>query len=103
MPKYTIGFVIVAYEGLKVDWVAIITEFLKDAIESLAEGKQIMDEHHTMADIVQNPLTMINNYKMITTPKHKDPKKGLPKVNFLLKHLSYKQMVSNVVFMPCKT
>ena len=40
MPKYRVGFVIAVYEGLKVDWVAIITECLKDAIESLVEGKK---------------------------------------------------------------
>ena len=40
MPKYRAGFVIVAYEALKVDWVAIITECLKAAIESLVEGKK---------------------------------------------------------------
>ena len=40
MPKYRAGFVIAAYKGFKVDWVALITEFLKDAIESLAEGKK---------------------------------------------------------------
>ena len=40
MPKYKAGFVIAAYEGLKVDCVAIITECFKDAIESLVEGKK---------------------------------------------------------------
>ena len=40
MPKYRTGFVIAAYEGLKMDWVEIITECLKDAIESLVEGKK---------------------------------------------------------------
>ena len=40
MPKYRAEFVIAAYEGLKVDWVTIITECLKFAIESLVEGKK---------------------------------------------------------------
>ena len=38
--KYRAGFVIAAYEGLKVDWVTIITECLKSAIASLVEGKK---------------------------------------------------------------
>ena len=40
MPKYRAGFIIAAYEGLKVDWVTIITECLKDTIESLVEGQK---------------------------------------------------------------
>ena len=37
--KYTTGFVIAAYEGLRVDWLHFITEGLKDPIENLVEGK----------------------------------------------------------------
>ena len=40
IPKYRAGFVITAYEGLKVDWVTIITDCLKSAIVSLVEGKK---------------------------------------------------------------
>ena len=40
MPKYRARFLIAAYEGLKVDWVAINTKFLKNAIESVVEGKK---------------------------------------------------------------
>ena len=40
MPKYRAGFVIAAYEGLKVDWVSFITEGLKDAIGDLVGGKK---------------------------------------------------------------
>ena len=40
MPKYRAGFVIAAYEGLKVDWLYFIIEGLKDAIGDLVEGKK---------------------------------------------------------------
>ena len=40
IPKYRAGFVIAAYEGLKVDWLYFITEGLKDAIIDLVEGKK---------------------------------------------------------------
>ena len=40
IPKYRAGFVIATYKGLKVDWVTIITECLKSAIQSVAEGKK---------------------------------------------------------------
>ena len=40
IPKYQAGFVITAYEGLKVDWVTVITDCLKSAIVSLVEGKK---------------------------------------------------------------
>ena len=38
IPKYRAGFVITAYEGLKVDWVTIIIDCLKSAIVSLWTG-----------------------------------------------------------------
>ena len=40
IPKYRAGFVLAAYEGLKVDWGTIIIECLKSAIEFLVEGKK---------------------------------------------------------------
>ena len=40
IPKYRARFVIATYEGLNVDWVTIITECLKSAIQSVAEGKK---------------------------------------------------------------
>ena len=40
MPKYKAGFVIAAYEGLKVDWLYFITEGLKDTIGDLVEVKK---------------------------------------------------------------
>ena len=40
IPKYKAGFVIAAYEGLKVDWLYFITEGLKDAIGDLVSGKK---------------------------------------------------------------
>ena len=40
IPKYRAGFVIAAYEGLKVDWLYFITEGLKDAIGDLEVGKK---------------------------------------------------------------
>ena len=40
IPKYRAGFVIAAYEGLRVDWIHFITEGLKDAIGNLVDGKK---------------------------------------------------------------
>ena len=51
MPKYRVGFVIAVYEGLKVDWVAIITECLKDVIEYL-QREEILDGSCTMVNII---------------------------------------------------
>ena len=40
IPKYRAGFVITAYEGMRVDWLHFITEGLKDAIGNLVDGKK---------------------------------------------------------------
>ena len=40
IPKYRAGFVIAAYEGLRVDWIHFITKGLKDAIGNLVDGKK---------------------------------------------------------------
>ena len=40
MPKQRASFIIATYEGLKVDWVTIITNGLKSSIESLVEAEK---------------------------------------------------------------
>ena len=40
MPKYKAGFVIAAYEGLKVDWLSFITERPESTIEDQVGGKK---------------------------------------------------------------
>ena len=72
MPKYRAGFVIATYEGLKVDWVAIITECLKDAIESQAEGKKSRTDIAQWLTLLVPPILTIKPKKrgrQETTPK----------------------------------
>ena len=40
IPKYKVGFVIAAFEGLQVDWTTIIADCLRSTIASLVEGKK---------------------------------------------------------------
>ena len=40
IPTYRTGYVITAYEGLKVDWTTIIADCLKSSIASLVDGKK---------------------------------------------------------------
>ena len=72
MPKYRAGFLIAAYEGLKVDWVAIITECLKDAIESVAEVKKSWTGIAVWLTLLVPPILTIKPKKrgrQETTPK----------------------------------
>ena len=72
IPKYIAGFVIAAYEGLKVDWVTIITKCLKDAIESLVEGKKSWTSIAQWLTLLVPPILTIKPKKrgrQETTPK----------------------------------
>ena len=72
MPKYKVGFVIAAYEGLKVDWVAFITECLKDAIGDLAGGKKPWTGVAQWLTLLAPPVLTIKPKKrgrQETTPK----------------------------------
>ena len=82
---YRARFVIAAYEGLKVDWVTIITECLKCTIESLVEGKK------SWKGVVQW-LTLLVPPVLAIKPKkrgrlEKTPKKATKRRQVLEKHI----------------
>ena len=84
MPKYRARFVIAAYEGLKVDWVAIITECLKDAIESLVEGKKSWTGIAQWLTLLVPPVLTIKSKKR---GRHETtPKKATKRRQLLEKH-----------------
>ena len=41
MPKNKAGCIIATYEGVKVDWLVIVADFLRAAIQSVVEGKKV--------------------------------------------------------------
>ena len=72
MPKYKAGFVIAAYEGLKVDWLSFITEGLKDAIRDLVGGKKPWAGIAKWLTVLVPPVLSIKPKKRVlqeTTPK----------------------------------
>ena len=72
IPKYRVGFVIAAYEGLRVDWLHFITEGLKDAIGNLVEGKKSWAGIAQWLTVLVPPILPIKQKKrgrQETTPK----------------------------------
>ena len=72
IPKYRAGFVIAAYEGLRVDWLHFITEGLKDAIGNLVEGKKPWAGIAQWLTVLVPPVLPIKQKKrgrQETTPK----------------------------------
>ena len=72
IPKYRAGFVIAAYEGLKVDWLYFITEGLKDAIRDLVGGKKPWAGIAQWLTVLVPPILSIKPKKrgrQETTPK----------------------------------
>ena len=72
IPKYRAGFVIAAYEGLRVDWLHFITEGLKDAIGNLVDGKKSWAGIAQWLTVLVPPVLPIRQKKrgrQETTPK----------------------------------
>ena len=72
IPKYRAGFVIAAYEGLRVDWLHFITEGLKDAIGNLVDGKKSWAGIAQWLTVLVPPVLPIKQKKrgwQDTTPK----------------------------------
>ena len=72
IPKYRAGFVIAAYEGLRVDRIHFITEGLKDAIGNLVDGKK------SWAGIAQWLMVLVPPVLTIK-PKKRDRQETTPK------------------------
>ena len=72
IPKYRAGFVIAAYEGLKIDWLYFITKGLKDAIGDLVGGKKPWAGIAQWLSVLVPPVLSIKPKKrgrQETTPK----------------------------------
>ena len=63
IPKYRAGFVIAAYEGLRVDWLHFITEGLKDTIGNLVEGKKSWAGIAQWLTVLVSPILPIKQKK----------------------------------------
>ena len=85
MPKNKVGFIIATYEGVQVDWPAIIADCLKAAIDSVKGGKKVWTTVAQCLTLLTLPVELVHTKKQGWTTKT-SPNKPSMRQQILAKH-----------------